>query len=252
ALGIGALAHHRQVGSRGSQGCDESVDVTTDAAPVGWHCRRVHEHAGRAVGHGYSLTHAALYVLEFRSNYPLPGLGSPGPLRQPTPTAGPCCARGHTPGKKSGNGHVPYLSGNRLVQTRPWKSAHSARPPASQVHWGARRRPAPASRSRSAGSAARSASAPASAAGSSRGTTTVAPPPTSTSAGASELTTGTPAAIASSTGSPNPSARLGAASAVARDSTTARSASGIRPSTPTRPAGTPSRTASPSASAHPH
>ena len=45
--------------------------------------------------------------------------------------------------------------------------------------------------------------------GSSRGTTTAAPPPTSTSAGASETTTGTPAAIASSTGSPKPSARLG-------------------------------------------
>ena len=56
-LGVRALAHHSQVSAGCSECGDESVDVTTDPAAVSGYCRRVHEHAGRAVGHGHSLTH---------------------------------------------------------------------------------------------------------------------------------------------------------------------------------------------------
>ena len=146
----------------------------------------------------------------------------------------------------------PVAPDPRLTTSVGVELPQPARRSAAQLKSAARARPGlgqPRAQRRS--DRTTSASASASAAASPTGTVTVAPPPTSTSAGASELTTGTPAAIASSTGSPKPSARLGATSAVARASTTARSASGSRPSSRTRSASPSSARRAPATSTPP-
>ncbi len=131
--------------------------------------------------------------------------------------------------------------------------AHNARAAPDQLNSAARARPLDTRSAASAGSPATAASASPSASGSSRRTTTAAVRSTSsTSAGASEVTTGTPAAIASSTGRPNPSARDGAANTVAPASTAARSASSTEPSACSRAGGRPAAAANPARSTSPH